>query len=170
MSKNGKIIIIGGGASGLAAGLAAAKGGGGQCVTVLEPLDRVGKKLLATGNGRCNLTNRNAAPEHYHSADTARLADILERTPPDAVLDFFGEMGLLCDTQADGRVYPYCYQASMVLDVLRAALERAGVDVACMFLYACSSAAKAVLDFTRRPFMKKYCMARLLREAWGLDT
>ncbi len=90
-----------------------------------------GEKLLATGNGRCNLTNRNAAPEHYHSADTARLADILERTPPDAVLDFFGEMGLLCDTQADGRVYPYCYQASMVLDVLRAALERAGVDVAC---------------------------------------
>ena len=47
------------------------------------------------------------------------------------MLDFFGEMGLLCDTQADGRVYPYCYQASMVLDVLRAALERAGVDVAC---------------------------------------
>ncbi|MFR9160704.1 MAG: NAD(P)/FAD-dependent oxidoreductase [Ruthenibacterium lactatiformans] len=131
MSKNGKIIIIGGGASGLAAALAAAKECGGQCVTVLERLDRVGKKLLATGNGRCNLTNRNAAPEHYHSADTARLADILERTPPDAVLDFFGEMGLLCDTQADGRVYPYCYQASMVLDVLRAALERAGVDVAC---------------------------------------
>ena len=120
MSKNGKIIIIGGGASGLAAALAAAKECGGQCVTVLERLDRVGKKLLATGNGRCNLTNRNAAPEHYHSADTARLADILERTPPDAVLDFFGEMGLLCDTQADGRVYPYCYQASMVLDVLRA--------------------------------------------------
>ena len=131
MSKNGKIIIIGGGASGLAAALAAAKECGGRCVTVLERLDRVGKKLLATGNGRCNLTNRNAAPEHYHSADTARLADILERTPPDAVLDFFGEMGLLCDTQADGRVYPYCYQASMVLDVLRAALERAGVDVAC---------------------------------------
>lgn len=71
MSKNGKIIIIGGGASGLAAALAAAKECGGQCVTVLERLDRVGKKLLATGNGRCNLTNRNAAPEHYHSADTA---------------------------------------------------------------------------------------------------
>ena len=90
MSKNGKIIIIGGGASGLAAALAAAKECGGRCVTVLERLDRVGKKLLATGNGRCNLTNRNAAPEHYHSADTARLADILERTPPDAVLDFLG--------------------------------------------------------------------------------
>ena len=54
MSKNGKIIIIGGGASGLAAALAAAKECGGRCVTVLERLDRVGKKLLATGNGRCN--------------------------------------------------------------------------------------------------------------------
>lgn len=131
MSKNGKIIIIGGGASGLAAALAAAKGVRRTVRDGFGTLGPCGEKLLATGNGRCNLTNRNAAPEHYHSADTARLADILERTPPDAVLDFFGEMGLLCDTQADGRVYPYCYQASMVLDVLRAALERAGVDVAC---------------------------------------
>lgn len=131
MSNSAKIIIIGGGASGLAAALAAAKVCGGARVTVLERLDRVGKKLLATGNGRCNLTNRNAAPEYYHSADMARLADMLTCTPPDAVLDFFAELGLLCDTQPDGRVYPYCYQASMVLDILRAALERAGVDVAC---------------------------------------
>ncbi len=116
MSKNGKIIIIGGGASGLAAALAAAKECGGRCVTVLERLDRVGKKLLATGNGRCNLTNRNAAPEHYHSADTARLADILERTPPDAVWTFLGEWAFCVIPKADGRVYPYCYQASMVLD------------------------------------------------------
>ena len=91
-------------------------------------MDRVGKKLLATGNGRCNLTNRNAAPEHYHSADTACLADIGANLRTSVGL--WGD-GPLCDTCADGRVYPYCYQASMVLDVLRAALERAGVDVAC---------------------------------------
>ena len=91
MSKNGKIIIIGGGASGLAAALAAAKECGGQCVTVLERLDRVGKKLLATGNGRCNLTNRNAAPEHYHSADTARLADILENPSGRSAGLFWGD-------------------------------------------------------------------------------
>lgn len=125
------IVIIGGGASGLAAALAAAEIAGGQRVTVLERLDRVGKKLLATGNGRCNLTNRNAAPGRYQTADPARLARMLERIPPDAVLDFFAGLGLLCDTQPDGRVYPYCYQASMVLDVLRAALERAGVSLLC---------------------------------------
>lgn len=125
------IVIIGGGASGLAAALAAADIAGGQRVTVLERLDRVGKKLLATGNGRCNLTNRNAASERYQTADPARLARMLENVPPDAVLDFFAGLGLLCDTQPDGRVYPYCYQASMVLDVLRAALERAGVSVVC---------------------------------------
>ncbi|MBD5093108.1 MAG: aminoacetone oxidase family FAD-binding enzyme [Subdoligranulum sp.] len=126
-----QIVIIGGGASGLAAALAAAEIAGGQRVTVLERLDRVGKKLLATGNGRCNITNRNAAPEHYQTADPARLARMLENVPPDAVLDFFAGLGLLCDTQPDGRVYPYCYQASMVLDVLRAALERAGVSLLC---------------------------------------
>ena len=124
------IAVIGAGASGMMAALTAAEQPENK-ILLFERQARVGRKLAVTGNGRCNLTNRNAAPEHYHSADTARLADILERTPPDAVLDFFGEMGLLCDTQADGRVYPYCYQASMVLDVLRAALERAGVDVAC---------------------------------------
>ena len=125
------VLIIGGGASGLAAALAAAEVLGGQRVAVLERLDRVGKKLLATGNGRCNLTNRNAAPEHYHTAHPGRLARMLERVPPEAALDFFAGLGLLCDTQPDGRVYPYCYQASMVLDVLRAALERAGVSAVC---------------------------------------
>ena len=126
-----QIVIIGGGASGLAAALAAADIAGGQHVTVLERLDRVGKKLLATGNGRCNLTNENTAPGRYQTADPARLARMLDKVPPDIVLDFFAELGLLCDTQPDGRVYPYCYQASMVLDVLRAALERAGVSVIC---------------------------------------
>lgn len=126
-----QIVVVGGGASGLAAALAAAGTVGGARVLILERFDRVGKKLLATGNGRCNLTNRNAAPGRYHSADPARLAALLGKIPPDAVLDFFAEIGLLCDTQPDGRVYPYCYQASMVLDVLRAALERAGVLTEC---------------------------------------
>lgn len=129
MGNSGAVLIIGGGASGLAAALAAASGGARVCV--LERLDRVGKKLLATGNGRCNLTNRGAAPEHYHSADPVQLARMLAQIPPQEVLDFFSAIGLMCDTQPDGRVYPYCYQASMVLDVLRAALDRAGVAVEC---------------------------------------
>ncbi len=110
MSKNGKIIIIGGGASGLAAALAAAKECGGRCVTVLERLDRVGKKLLATGNGRCNLTNPKRRAGTLSQCGYGPFGGYIGANPSGRVLDFFGEMGLLCDTQADGRVYPYCYR------------------------------------------------------------
>ncbi len=129
MNDRKKLIVVGGGASGMAAALAAAEAG--AAVTVLERLDRVGKKLLATGNGRCNLTNRSAAPEHYHTAEPERLAAMLRRTPPDAVLDFFAGNGLLCTEEAEGRVYPRTRQASTVLDILRAALTRAGTAVEC---------------------------------------
>lgn len=127
----GQILIIGGGASGLAAALSAARQAGGGRVVLLERLDRVGKKLLATGNGRCNLTNRDAAPRHYHTADPDRLAALLRRFSAEDALAFFAQYGLLCADEADGRVYPYCRQASMVLDVLRAALARAGVAEHC---------------------------------------
>ena len=162
-----QIMIIGGGASGLAAALAAAEIAGGQHVTVLERLDRVGKKLLATGNGRCNITNRNAAPERYQTAGPARLAQMLENVPPDAVLDFFAGLGLLCDTQPDGRVYPYCYQASMVLDVLRAALERAGVSLLCGQTVTGLRRTKAGLAVTTAEG-KTFAAARVILAAGGL--
>ena len=123
MSKNGKIIIIGGGASGLAAALAAAKECGGRCVTVLERLDRVGKKLLATGNGRCNLTNLGADASHYHGAAPEFVKPALERFGVQRTLDYFRALGLLTVAEADGKVYPLSDQASSVLDVLRFAVE-----------------------------------------------
>ena len=126
-----KILIIGGGAAGLAAALTAAKTLPGEQITLLERLDRVGKKILATGNGRCNLTNMNAGPGHFYSNDKGLLRQALENMPPRQVLDFFGELGLLCQEEEEGRVYPYCKQASMVLDVLLLALERAKIDVQC---------------------------------------
>ena len=126
-----KILIIGGGAAGLAAALTAAKQLPGQQITVLERLDRVGKKILATGNGRCNLTNANAGPTHFYSNDKGLLRQALEGMPPRQVLDFFGELGLLCQEEDEGRIYPYCKQASMVMDVLLLALERANIDVQC---------------------------------------
>ncbi len=126
-----KILIIGGGAAGLAAALTAAKQLPGQQITVLERLDRVGKKILATGNGRCNLTNANAGPAHFYSNDKGLLRQALENMPPRQVLDFFSELGLLCQEEDEGRIYPYCKQASMVMDVLLLALERANIDVQC---------------------------------------
>ena len=126
-----KILIIGGGAAGIAAALTAAKYVPGGQITLLERMDRVGKKILATGNGRCNLTNMNAGPAHFYSADKGVLRQALDTMPPRQVLDFFSELGLLCQEEDEGRVYPYCKQASMVMDVLLLALERANIDVQC---------------------------------------
>lgn len=123
------ILVVGGGASGLAAAWSAAENG--ARVTVLERLDRIGKKLLATGSGRCNLTNRNASADDYQTADRARLSAVLAENPPDAVLAFFARLGLLCDEETEGRMYPYCRQASMVLDILRTALQSADVHIVC---------------------------------------
>ena len=70
-------VIIGGGAAGLAAALSAARSNPDAQITVLEGLDRIGKKILATGNGRCNLSNESILPMHYHSKSPARLEQLL---------------------------------------------------------------------------------------------
>ena len=126
-----RILIVGGGAAGLAAAISAAKTARGAQVVVLEGQDRLGKKILATGNGRCNLGNQRVLPAHYETRCPDRLRILLKNMPAEATPRFFEQCGLLCTPDEEGRLYPYCRQASMVLDVLRAALERAGVDVAC---------------------------------------
>ncbi len=119
------IGIIGGGASGMAAALAAAENPQAQ-VILLERQARVGKKLLATGNGRCNLSNRKAAFSGYHGdPDFAREA--LDRFPPEKTLAWFESMGLLTVTEPSGKVYPYSDQANSVVDVLRFALEKPNI-------------------------------------------
>ena len=120
------IIIIGGGASGMTAALTAAKKG--ACVTLLERQARVGRKLLSTGNGRCNLTNVHAAPEHYHGGEPDFCAPALERFTPRSTLKFFEELGLMTVEEYGGRVFPLSGQAASVLDTLRFAVDRAGVE------------------------------------------
>lgn len=119
------ILIIGGGAAGLAAALTAAQGAPFVHVVVLEGLDRVGKKILATGNGKCNLSNETISPIFYHSSCPERLEKCLADMPTERSVDFFQSLGLLCDADSAGRVYPSCRQASMVLDVLLLNLRRA---------------------------------------------
>ncbi len=136
MALNFDIAIIGGGASGLAAAIAAAeeleKNKKRGKIAVLEANVRVGKKLLATGNGRCNLTNTGVALSHYHG-DREFLSPVLELYSPQYIMDYFASLGLLCKEQDEGRVYPYNLQASAVLDVLRRQLERFGVTELCDF-------------------------------------
>lgn len=121
------VLVIGGGASGLLAALTAAENQNNR-VLLLERQQRIGRKLLATGNGRCNLTNTGAALEHYHgeAPDFARPA--LERFGPQDALDFFHALGLLTTEEYGGRVYPLSNSANSVLDVLRLALDQAGVE------------------------------------------
>ena len=123
-----KIVIIGGGASGMAAAVRAAEDPDNQ-ITLLERQARVGRKLLATGNGRCNLTNTEAALPNYHGGDVSFAAPALQTYPPAAVLDFFHDLGLKTVEEYGGRVYPASDHASSVLDVLRLALEKPNVEV-----------------------------------------
>ena len=123
-----KVLVIGGGASGMAAALTAAQVPGAQ-VTLLERQARVGRKLLATGNGRCNLTNRHIESSHYHGAPPAFVRPALERFPMEETLRYFEALGLLTVEEPSGRVYPFSDQANSVVDVLRLALEAVGVEV-----------------------------------------
>ncbi|MDD6214380.1 MAG: aminoacetone oxidase family FAD-binding enzyme [Firmicutes bacterium] len=119
-----KIVIIGGGASGLAAAISAARCG--AFVTISEKNDRVGKKLLSTGNGRCNFTNINASFKDYN---TDFVRPVMDRFPPERTIDFFKGLGVIPKIEAEGRVYPNSCQASAVLDVLRLEADRLGVFV-----------------------------------------
>ena len=121
-----KVLIIGGGASGMMAALSAAEDPHAQ-VTLLERQSRAGRKLLATGNGRCNLTNLHADASHYHGRAPEFVSAALERFGVQRTLDYFRTLGLLTVAEADGKVYPLSDQASSVLDVLRFALEQRGV-------------------------------------------
>ena len=121
------VIIIGGGASGMLATLTAAENG--RSVLLLERQSRVGRKLLATGNGRCNLTNYHAAPDRYHGEDGTFCAHALQEFDVGATLQYFASLGLLTVSEDSGRVYPMSNMAGSVLDVLRYALERPEIDL-----------------------------------------
>ena len=120
-----QVIIIGGGASGLMAAITAARNG--HAVTLLERQARVGRKLLATGNGRCNLTNMNMTLPCYHGQSPEFIRPAFAALDRDATLDFFHGLGLLTVAEATGRVYPYSDQAGSVVDVFRFAADAAGV-------------------------------------------
>ncbi len=120
------IGVIGGGASGMMAALAACRGGR---VILYERQARLGRKLMATGNGRCNLSNRAAAVGHYHGGDPAFVGPALARFGVDETLAFFRALGLLTVQEPDGRIYPFSNQANSVSDVLRLALEQSSVEL-----------------------------------------
>lgn len=141
--KSYHIIVVGGGASGMCAAIAAAdflraetappgnksvlRGAG---VLLLESNDRVGKKILATGNGKCNFTHADIGVKHYHTDAPAVLSALLEAFPTEEALRFFDGLGML-SREKNGYYYPASETASTVLDVLRLRLSELGCEVKC---------------------------------------
>lgn len=122
------VTVIGGGASGLIAAITAAEDPENR-VVLLERQERVGRKLLATGNGRCNLTNTSASPSSYHGNIPSFAGPALSAFSPEAALEWFRSIGLVCSVQYGGRVYPLSDSASSVLDVLRFSLAASGAEL-----------------------------------------
>lgn len=122
-----RILIVGGGAAGMIAAIAAKRHGGD--VVLLERNDRVGKKLLATGNGRCNYTNLNIDITNYHGKNPKFAMSVLKQFDRDMTIDFFEKLGITPATEDNGKIYPLSFQSSSVLDVLRYELENLGVNL-----------------------------------------
>ncbi len=119
------ILVIGGGASGMTAAITASESG--AHVILLEGKDRVGKKLLSTGNGRCNYTNEIMTADCYYDADPLFVETVLGENCVAALLEWLKNMGI-DSKMIDGRYYPKSEQASAVLDALRIRMQRAGVQ------------------------------------------
>ena len=120
------VCVVGGGAAGLAAGIAAAHAG--ASVVVLEAGLECGLSILATGNGRCNLTNADLSPEHYN--DPAFAGAVMGDVALEDITGFFEECGLLMHQSGDGRFFPRSLQAASVRNVLLERARREGVVLA----------------------------------------
>lgn len=121
-------MIIGGGASGLMAAITAAEYG--ASVTILEHAPRVGKKILSTGNGKCNLTNLHMTEDCFRCGEHGFPMDVIQKFPVEDTLRFFRRLGVLT-TDRNGYVYPYSGQAQTVLDALRDKTESLGIRILC---------------------------------------
>ncbi|SET08927.1 hypothetical protein SAMN05660297_01366 [Natronincola peptidivorans] len=129
MIKNLHVLVIGGGAAGLTAAIAA--GRNGAKVTIIEKLDRVGKKILATGNGRCNFTNINMDLKFFHGENVRFAQGILQSFDVEQTISFFEYLGIAHKIEEGGKVFPMSDQAASVLDVLRYEIEELDIKEQC---------------------------------------
>lgn len=121
-------LVVGGGAAGLMAAIAAADRG--DSVTLLEKNDRLGRKILISGNGRCNMLNTDGDPTHFHGGDPAFARGPLEAFPVEDTLAFFKDLGIETRVERRGRVFPASNQATSVVRLLEDRAVRAGIEIA----------------------------------------
>lgn len=121
------LIIVGGGAAGLTAALISKDLG--FDVALIEGTDRIGKKILTTGNGRCNISNANIDNKRYHSENAYFFQHTLDSFNINQTIDFFGCLGIPLITLEGGKMFPMSLQASSVIDILRFAIEEKHIPV-----------------------------------------
>lgn len=122
------IAIIGAGASGLVAAIFAKMKNMNADVVLFDRADRVGKKIAMSGNGQCNITNKNPDITRYHGdADFAKT--VIDNFPPAEQERFFAECGIMLNFETSGKAYPMSYQASSVVDALRFRAAELGVEI-----------------------------------------
>ena len=121
------VAVIGGGAAGMMAAITAAREG--VKVTILEHKDRIGKKILSTGNGRCNFTNTFQTPACYRSDNRDFAWNIIQKFNVEKTISFFKELGIY-PKDRNGYLYPYSDQAAAILEVLQ--IEVAKLDICVM--------------------------------------
>lgn len=122
-----EIAVIGGGAAGIMAAILLKDEG--FDTAIIESNDRIGKKLLTTGNGRCNITNKYIEASRYHSDNKDFFMPALENFTSQGTADFFSSLGLPLITLEEGKMYPMSLQASSVLDILRLAISDRSIPV-----------------------------------------
>jgi predicted Rossmann fold flavoprotein len=128
-TKKNHVIVIGGGASGMMAAISARRQGAE--VTLLERNPRIGKKLLATGNGRCNFANINTSSTYFHGSNPRFATMVLAKFTIQETIAFFEQLGIAHKVEELGKIFPMSDQASSVLDVLMYELNRMGVTTIC---------------------------------------
>lgn len=129
--KHSDILIIGGGASGMMCAITAKENNPDKTVTILEKQNRIGRKILSTGNGRCNLLNINLSSENYNGSFSQYMDRFISINPAENILSYFKKLGLYTKVESEGRVYPVSNHASSVLDILRFKIESLNVNVEC---------------------------------------
>ncbi len=129
MSDRKKVVVVGGGASGIMAAITARREG--ASVTILEKNPRIGKKILVTGNGRCNFTNINADLKCYYGNNPKFAESALSQFPVSRTIKFFEELGIAHKVENSGKVFPMSDQASSFLDVFLYELDELGIEVVC---------------------------------------
>lgn len=120
-----KVAIIGGGAAGIFSALVASEK---HEVTIFERNNRIGKKLLATGNGRCNLTNVSVERKNFHG-DGDFAYKIYKKFDNETAVKYFEDLGILTTTKESGKIYPRSLTAASVLNVFLEELENRNIEV-----------------------------------------